>query len=77
MHDIPDEAVRIIEQSAPEFIAAVQSAHENRGKTSEPMVLILTLDAFADDPFLLYACLWYSAALGVACTFRPSVESYK
>jgi hypothetical protein len=71
MQDIPDEAVRLIEQNAPGFIVAVQSLQERQGKAEVASPILLTLDAFADDPLLLYACLWYSATYGVACTFAP------
>jgi hypothetical protein len=71
MQDIPDEAVRFIEQNAPDFITAVQTVQGKRGKSGAPVRIFLTLDAFVDDPFLLYACLWYSATQGVACTFVP------
>jgi len=67
MQDIPDEAVRLIEQNAPDFIVAVQSLQGKAGASP----ILMTLDAFAGDPLLLYACLWYSATHGVACMFAP------
>jgi hypothetical protein len=68
MQDVTDEAVRLIERNAPDFITAVQRL---RGKRAKAARILLTLDAFADDPFLLYACLWYGATHGVTCTFVP------
>lgn len=66
MQDITDEAFRLIERNAPGFIDAVLW-----GKAGTPAEILLTLDAFADDPLLLYACLWYSMSQGVACTIVP------
>ena len=54
-------------QRAPGFVAAVVRAKENQAAVSE------RLDAFQDDPFLLYSCLWYAYSEGVAVTFLPSV----
>jgi hypothetical protein len=69
MYDIPPEALDLIERKAPEFITAVQRAQATGETKEQTATIFLTLDAFAEDPFLLYACLWYSAACGVTCTF--------
>lgn len=73
MHDISPEALRLIERDAPTFITAVWHAKEGLHQGQEAATLLLTLDAFADDPILLYACLWYCATVGVTCTFAPNV----
>ena len=54
-------------QRAPRFVAAVLHAKENKAAVLE------RLDAFQDDPFLLYSCLWYAYSEGVAVTLLPPV----
>lgn len=60
-------------QRAPHFIEAVLSAkhQDNTGHQGSP-VIAERLDSFHDDPFLLYACLWYAYSEGVAVTFAAA-----
>jgi hypothetical protein len=72
MHEIPPDTLDLIERKAPEFITAVQRAQATGATKEQSATIFLTLDVFAEDPFLLYACLWYSATCGVTCTFAPT-----
>ena len=75
MEAISPEALHLIEESAPTFLTAVQRARKQEDSDQEAVAILLSLDAFYDDPILLYACLWYSATLGVRCTFVPIAPS--
>jgi hypothetical protein len=75
MKDITPDARRLVEEKAPPFIVAVQNAAASLDKGQNPATLHLTLDAFEDDPVLLYACLWYSASCGVSCCIVPLPSS--
>ena len=72
MHDISPEALRLVEHDAVDFIVAVQHAKKSTLQGQVPTQIILTLDAFFDNPMLLYACLWYGASQGVTCVFVPA-----
>lgn len=54
---------------APRFALAVDHARK-RGRAAAT-----TLRAFRDNPFLLYAALWYAASEGVVVTFSPPTAS--
>jgi hypothetical protein len=71
MENISPEARRLVEENAPSFLAAIEHAKTVGTRKQKPARLTLTLEAFADDPFTLYACLWYAASEGVACMFVP------
>ncbi|MGI4791065.1 MAG: hypothetical protein ACRYFS_19740 [Janthinobacterium lividum] len=49
---------------APRFATAVDNARKRGGEAAT------TLRAFRDNPFLLYAALWYAASEGVSVTFN-------
>ena|SRR5579871_1635394 len=69
MQDISPEAIRLVEESAPDFIVAVAHAKEIAERKHTPAKLNLTLNAFEDDPILLYACLWYACSHDVTVCF--------
>ena len=58
---------------APQFVQSVAGAkyQASQGQTGVPTV-VERLERFEDDPFLLYACLWYAYSEGVAVTFAPT-----
>lgn len=58
---------------APQFVEAVRiaSLQAGAGRQGAPAV-VQRLDSFQDDPFLLYACLWYAYSEGVPVTFAPA-----
>ena len=62
---ISPEYRQFVLDHAPRFAAAVDGARK-RGGTA-----MTTLWAFRDNPFLLYAALWYAASEGVAVTLDP------
>lgn len=70
MHDISPEARHFVETHAPDFVLAVQHAKEAANLKQNPAKLKVALETFEDDPFLLYACLWYGTTAGVTCIFK-------
>ncbi len=54
---------------APRFALAVSHARKRGGEATT------TLRAFRDNPFLLYAALWYAASEGVLVTFTPPARA--
>ena len=69
MPPISPEYRQFVLDRAPRFAAAVDLARK-RGGTAPA-----TLRAFRDNPFLLYAALWYAASEGVAVTFNPPARA--
>lgn len=65
MKFITQEAIEKIRAEAPKFIEAVDDSKD------KDRVLIMTLDAFANEPELLHACLWYAYSNGVAVNMAP------
>ncbi len=65
MTTISAQALRLLRRQAPEFLKAVRQAKREGGHQAH---LHLPLDAFEDDPFLLYACVWHAVTCGVAVT---------
>ena len=62
---ITPEYRQFVLDHAPRFAAAVDGARRNDGTAAT------NLGTFYDNPFLLYAALWYAASEGVAVTFNP------
>lgn len=52
----------------PEWVKAVQNAKEEEAN------LILTLEAFADDPQLLFDALWFARDEGVTVVLAAPTE---
>jgi hypothetical protein len=70
MKDISQEAVDLAMQGAPKFVQRINQA----GGSVLPrrrVRVTSTLNAFEDDPMLLYACLWYACSCGVEIVLRP------
>ena len=65
MHDISSQARRLVEEKAPFFQEQVRQAREQASNTRKHARLQVRLDTFADDPFVLYACLWLAYSEGV------------
>lgn len=59
----------LIQREAPSFIEAVQ-----KGKTGDTDGIVLTIDAFGNEPELLREVLVYAAEEGVAVIFAPDSE---
>lgn len=62
---ISDEYRQFVLDHAPRFADAVALARKRDGTA------VTTLRTFRNNPFLLYAALWYAATEGVAVTFTP------
>lgn len=71
MKPISPEALQLVQEEAPNFIQAVQQASLQSGHFQEETAILLTLEAFHDNPMLLYACLWYAESQKVSLTFVP------
>ena len=67
MKKITSDVLRFVQQKVPGFVERVTQAKEGQGDQAP---LTLTLSCFADDPFLLYAALWYAYGEGVEVTFQ-------
>jgi hypothetical protein len=59
----------LIQREAPSFIRAVQS-----GKSGDTDGIVLTIDAFGNEPELLREVLVYAAEEGVSVIFAPDSE---
>ena len=59
----------LIKREAPSFISAVE-----RAKDREVDGIVLTIDAFGNEPELLRDALVFAAEEGVAVTFAPDSE---
>ena len=62
---ISPEYRQFVQDHAPRFAEAVDRVRRNDGTA------VTTLRAFRNNPFLLYAALWYAATEGVGVTFNP------
>lgn len=65
MKAITQEYIEKIRKGAPNFIKAVDDQKE------EGQLVIFMLDAFINEPDLLYACLWYAYSNGVEVRMIP------
>ena len=68
MPPIAPEYRQFLFDHAPRFATAVENARKRGGEATA------TLRAFRDNPFLLYAALWYAASEGVAVTFTTKAR---
>lgn len=61
-------------ERAPQFVEAVRRARQRAADEGarEVAPVVERLDAFEDDPFLLYSCLWYAYSQGVPVVFTPA-----
>ena len=69
MKAIDGDRVALLKRTVPEWVKAVQKSKKEEAN------LIMTLDAFADDPQLLFYALWFAHDYGVAVMLAPSTES--
>lgn len=69
MRAISPEARKLVQDKTPHFLTAVQQAKQEAQGTRKAARLVLRLEMFADDPFQLYACLWYADSEGVEVLF--------
>lgn len=65
MKTITQEAIEKIEAGASKFIETVDNAKKNNE------TVLLVLDAFIDEPELLYSCLWYAYSNQVEVRMVP------
>ena len=56
MKKVPAELVKSLEIEVPGFVRAVRAEGAD--------AIILTLDAFANEPELFYLCAWYASCEG-------------
>ena len=68
MKAIDDNRVELLKQTVPDWVKAVQKSKEKDAN------LIMTFDAFADDPQLLFDALWLAHDEGVAVMLAPSTQ---
>jgi hypothetical protein len=68
MKAIDDNRVELLKQTVPDWVKAVQKSKEKDAN------LIMTLDAFANDPRLLFDALWFAHGEGVAVMLAPSTQ---
>lgn len=60
MLPISEQALILIRQHAPDFREAVLEAKKKARERKRGAYVAIKLERFDDDPFLLYACLWYA-----------------
>ena len=65
MPSISAEYRQFVRDNAHRFAAAVDHAQKSNGTAAS------ILRAFRDNPFLLYAALWYAASEGMVVSFNP------
>jgi hypothetical protein len=65
MQSISPEALFLVTDQAPAFIKLVnRMAHRKTRR-----LLHIPMDTFDDNPFLMYACVWYAQSLDVDVQF--------
>ncbi len=62
MQKITPEHLDFARRKAPHIVQTIE------GAKADGDVAPLRLEAFDDDPFLLYTCLWYAYSEGVTVT---------
>jgi hypothetical protein len=68
MKSIDRDTVHRLQQSVPKWVKAVRQA-----KVKHADFVLLSLNAFADDPQLLFDALWFAYSEGVPVTMAPRV----
>jgi hypothetical protein len=71
MEGISQEALDLLMQGAPQFVKCVDEAIIKGQIRRGPAQVSVTLEAFHDDPLLLYASLWYAGTKGVNVHVEP------
>ncbi len=69
MLPISIQALHLIEREAPDFREAVLHAKAAFRSLRKTPQLSVRLERFHDDPFLLYACLWFALSENVEIRF--------
>lgn len=69
MQRISSEALKLVQEKTPHFVEEVQQGKASVQGTRKTARLVVRLDRFEDDPFQLYACLWYASSEGVDVLF--------
>jgi hypothetical protein len=69
MLPISVQALYLIEREAPDFREAVRHAKAAVRGMRKTARLSIRLERFDDDPFLLYACLWFAGGENVEIRF--------
>ena len=69
MLPISVQALHLIQSEAPDFREAVRQAKASVHGSRHTARLPVRLERFADDPFLLYACLWFALSEKVEIRF--------
>lgn len=70
MKKIDDRIVRYLKKKAPTFIEICQEVKEGKAD-----MVIVTIDAFADEPQFLYDILLYANSEGVPVEFAPEDQT--
>ena len=65
MQPITSQARKLVQEKMPHFLDEVRSVQASVRGTRKRARLTLRLDQFQDDPFQLYACLWYARSEGI------------
>ncbi len=68
---ISAEYRQFVLDQAPRFAALVDRARNKGEEAKKSRQAKITLSVFRDNPFLLYAALWYAASAGVTITVTP------
>ena len=67
MKTMPPDVLRFVQEKAPHVVEAIRKTKQEK---RDQAGLALRLATFEDDPFLLYAALWYAYGEGVEVTFQ-------
>lgn len=73
MKQLTDLSIRRLKDECPSFQEAVQHARTDKERGAIDAIL-MQIDAFDGDPYLLYLALWYAYERGVAITLVPKSE---
>ena len=71
MQSISPQALQLVQEKMPHFLEEVQQVKATARGTRKQARLVMNLDSFEDDPFQLYACLWYACSEGVEVRLCP------
>lgn len=69
MKQIPKYLTKIIEKELPDMKKMVKEAQINHANT-----IVMMLDAFAHEPFMLHDVIWYITSHGLSVEFIPQED---
>ena len=76
MNRMLPELEQELEAIVPNFVQSVERAKVERAKAEGAEVpIVLTIEAFANEPELAYACIAYASSRGVPLLFAPTASS--